>query len=46
MEIKRDFNIPIYLVDEIIEYIEYAKAKGCNVQGTEDFSVERINVLK
>ncbi len=31
---------------EIIEYIEYAKAKGCNVQGTEDFSVERINVLK
>ena len=34
------------ITKEIIEYIEYAKAKGCNVQGTEDFSVERINVLK
>ncbi len=31
---------------EIIEYIGYAKAKGCNLQGTEDFAVERINVLK
>lgn len=31
---------------EIIEYIEYAKAKGCSVQGTEDFAVERLNVLK
>lgn len=31
---------------EIIEYVEYAKEKGCNLQGTEDFSVERINVLR
>ncbi len=31
---------------EIIEYIEYAKAKNCNIQGTEDFKVERLNVLK
>ncbi len=31
---------------EIIEYIEYAKARGCSMQGTEDFSVERLNVLK
>ncbi len=31
---------------EIIEYILYAKAKGCSMQGTEDFAVERLNVLK
>ncbi len=31
---------------EIIEYVIYAKAKGCNVQGTEDFEVNRLNVLK
>lgn len=31
---------------EIIEYIQYAKLKGCNLQGTEDFAVERINVLR
>lgn len=31
---------------EIIEYILYAKAKGCNIQGTEDFEVNRLNVLK
>lgn len=34
------------ITNEIIEYVEYAKAKGCNVQGTEDFSVERINVMR
>ena len=31
---------------EIIEYVEYAKEKGCNLQGTEDFAVEKINVLR
>ena len=31
---------------DIIEYIVYAKAKGCSMQGTEDFAVERLNVLK
>lgn len=31
---------------EIIEYVEYAKEKGCNLQGTEDFAVDRINVLR
>ncbi len=31
---------------EVIEYILYAKAKGCSMQGTEDFAVERLNVLK
>ncbi|MCD8205833.1 MAG: aminotransferase class I/II-fold pyridoxal phosphate-dependent enzyme [Clostridia bacterium] len=30
---------------DIIEYIEYAKEKGCSVQGTEDFAVNYINVL-
>ncbi len=34
------------ITKDIIEYIEYAKAKGCSVQGTEDFAVEYINVLK
>lgn len=31
---------------DIIEYILYAKAKGCSLQGTEDFAVERLNVLR
>ena len=31
---------------QIVEYIEYAKAKGCNIQGTEDFEVNKLNVLK
>lgn len=34
------------ITDEIIAYILYAKAKGCSMQGTEDFAVERLNVLK
>ena len=34
------------ITKEIIEYIEYAKSKGCNLQGTEDFEVEKINVLR
>lgn len=34
------------ITKEIIEYIEYAKSKGCNLQGTEDFAVEKINVLR
>ncbi len=34
------------ITKEIIEYIVYAKAKGCSMQGTEDFEVERLNVLK
>lgn len=31
---------------EIYEYIRYAKEKGCFLTGTEDLSVNRINVLK
>jgi arginine/lysine/ornithine decarboxylase len=34
------------ITNEIIEYILYAKEKGCSMQGTEDFAVERLNVLK
>ena len=30
---------------EIIDYIIYAKEKGCSMQGTEDINVERLNVL-
>ena len=31
---------------EIIEYIKYAKEKGCSMTGTEDINIERLNVLK
>lgn len=34
------------ITDEIIEYINYAKEKGCSMQGTEDPYIERLNVLK
>ena len=34
------------VTDEIINYIEYAKEKGCSMQGTEDPTISRINVLK
>ncbi len=31
---------------EILDYIEYAKAKGCNMTGPEDPDILRLNVLK
>ncbi len=34
------------ITDEIIEYIRYAKEKGCSLTGTEDLNIEYINVLK
>lgn len=34
------------ITKEIIDYIEYAKAKGCFLTGTEDLSVNRLNILK
>ncbi len=34
-----------YITKEIIDYILYAKEKGCSMQGTEDIRVERLNVL-
>lgn len=30
---------------EIIEYIKYAKEKGCQMTGTEDINIERLNVI-
>ncbi|WP_028520821.1 aminotransferase class I/II-fold pyridoxal phosphate-dependent enzyme [Ruminococcus flavefaciens] len=33
------------ITDEIIEYIKYAKEKGCQMTGTEDINIERLNVL-
>lgn len=34
------------ITDEILEYICYAKEKGCLLTGTEDMEVERINILE
>ena len=34
------------VTSEIVDYILYAKEKGCSMQGTEDPDVEKINVLK
>ncbi len=34
------------ITTEILDYIEYAKGKGCFLTGTEDSEIERINVLK
>ncbi len=34
------------ITDEIILYIKYAKEKGCQMTGTEDITLERLNVLK
>ena len=31
---------------EIVEYIVYARDKGCSMQGMEDPKVERLQVLK
>ena len=31
---------------EILDYIEYAKAKGCSMTGPEDPDILRLNVLK
>ena len=33
------------ITKEILDYIEYAKEKGCLLTGTEDIKIEKINVL-
>ncbi|MDE6781575.1 MAG: aminotransferase class I/II-fold pyridoxal phosphate-dependent enzyme, partial [Ruminococcus sp.] len=33
------------ITDEIIEYIRYAKDKGCSMTGTEDINIEYLNVI-
>lgn len=34
------------VTQESVEYILYAKAKGCNLTGAEDLSTEKLNVMK
>ena len=34
------------ITDDILEYISYAKNKGCSMTGPEDPDIERLNVLK
>ena len=34
------------ITEEILEYILYAKEKGCSMTGPEDPGIERLNVLK
>ncbi|MCF0247953.1 MAG: arginine decarboxylase, partial [Synergistes sp.] len=34
------------ITPEILDYIEYAKAKGCSMTGSEDPDILRLNVLK
>ena len=34
------------VTQEIIDYIDYAKEKGCSMTGPEDLMIERLNVLQ
>lgn len=34
------------ITKDIIEYIKYAKGKGCSMTGPEDLNIEMLNVLK
>ena len=34
------------ITDNILNYIVYAKEKGCSMTGPEDEKIERLNVLK
>ena len=34
------------VTDKILDYIRYAKEKGCQMTGPEDTKIERLNVLK
>ena len=33
------------ITKEILQYIRYAKKKGCFMTGTEDIAIEQINVV-
>ena len=35
----------VFLTAQILDYIEYAKAKGCSMTGPEDPDILRLNVL-
>lgn len=34
------------ITEEILDYIRYAKEKGCSMTGPEDMEIEKLNVLK
>lgn len=34
------------VTEEALEYIIYAKAKGCNLTGAEDINTEKLNIMK
>lgn len=34
------------ITPEVLQYIQYAKAKGCSMTGPEDPNIEKINILK
>ena len=34
------------ITPEILEYIHYAKDKGCSMTGPEDMEIKRLNVIK
>jgi len=34
------------ITEDILDYIRYAKEKGCSVTGPEDLTIERLNVLE
>ena len=34
------------VTSKILDYIRYAKEKGCQMTGPEDANIERLNVLK
>lgn len=34
------------ITNEILDYIEYAKYKGCSMTGPEDAAIEHLNVLE
>lgn len=33
------------ITSDIIDYIKYAKEKGCSMTGTEDINIERLNII-
>ena len=50
-EIGRASGIPILapgerITKEILDYIQYAKEKGCFMTGPEDMAINKLNVLK
>ena len=34
------------IIREIVDYIQFAKERGCSLQGTEDPEVNHINVIE